>query len=172
MSPWIDVATLTSSKPKHLGLAVRCTASLSFLLKEGMDVWFVPPVLDAPRSARISRIVSIDGARGVVEFDSVDSPECADMLVGCHVLVRRDDIPEEALDGGDELVGFEVHDRTLGFIGRVTGLADNPAHPLLQVESEDRREAVLIPCVDAFIVSIDEQARRIDVDAPAGLLEL
>ncbi len=172
MSAWIDVAILTSSKPKHKGLVVRCTMGPSFLLEEGMDVWFVPPVLDAPRRAEISRVASVDGASAIVEFDSVDSPEIAHMLVGCHVLVLRSDLPDAAFGSDDELVGYEVYDRALGFVGAVAALVDNPAHPLLEVTHSDREGSVLIPCVDAFIVMVDEQKRRIEVDLPAGLLEL
>ena len=31
---------------------------------------------------------------------------------------------------------------------------------------------VLVPLVDALVVRVDEQARRIDVDLPDGLLDL
>ena len=43
---------------------------------------------------------------------------------------------------------------------------------LLEVVPAAGGRTVLVPLVDAFVSGIDEDARRIDVDLPDGLLDL
>ena len=77
-----------------------------------------------------------------------------------------------------DVVGFVVSDESLGEIGSVVRIEENPAHPLLVVarsdssSGEDVSSEALIPLVDAFIVDIDEQKRTISVSLPDGLLDL
>ena len=170
MGAWADVAIATSAKHKGEGLAVRCTAGSSFLLREGMEVAFVPSVLDAPRRGVVSSVSGANGMRATVAFEGF-SPEDAEALEGCHILARRDDFGNGEIEGAGPLFGFEVHDASEGFVGNVVGLVDNPAQALLEVERADGA-IVLVPVVDEFIAGIDEDASRIDIDAPAGLLDL
>ena len=73
---------------------MRATAGLPFLLEEGMEVAFVPPVLDVPRRATVSAIEE-QGLDLIVFFEGVEDRSTAEALAGCHCLVRRADLPEE-----------------------------------------------------------------------------
>ena len=57
MRGWIDVAYL--AKPKNLngGLVARGASGLPALLHEGLEAAFVPPVIDAPRHARVVNLL-------------------------------------------------------------------------------------------------------------------
>lgn len=170
MGEWVDVAIATIAKSRKEGLVVRCTAGSSFLLRPGMEVAFVPPVLDAPRRARVEAIERESGRRATVRFEGVDRA-AAELLSGRHILVRRDELEPGALEESGGLAGFEVHDALLGFVGTVSSLLENPAHPLLEVQRPDGSTS-LVPVVDEIVIGVDEQARRIDIDAPAGLFDL
>ena len=211
MRAWADVAELTNTKNLDGGLVARCAPGLPFLLREGMEVAFVPPVLDAPRRARVAWVRAEGGApEGVVGFEDVEGIGAASPLVGCHCLVRRSDLPQDALAGAGAhaWAGFAVFDARAGFVGHVEGVREMPAQRLLEVARADAageggeggaggaggagasgaagedatgcegampaRPAapVLVPLVDALVVRVDEQARRIDVDLPDGLLDL
>lgn len=173
MRTWANVAEL--AKPKNLegGLVARSAPGLPFLLEEGMEVAFVPPQHDMPRRARIASVR--DGSKDtfVVTFDGIDSIDAAERLAGCSCLVRRADLPENALAvEADGLVGFEVRDVRSGFIGVVSCIVENPGQFLLRVERPGEGNDVLIPLVDALVCDFDESARCIDVDLPDGLLDL
>lgn len=170
MREWADVATLAKAKNMEGGFAARAAAGLPFLLEEGMEVAFVPPVLDAPRRAHVGEVRQ-QGDAFYVTFDEVADRSTAELLAGCHCLVRRADLPEGALAAGSRgLVGWTVRDAS-GFSGTVSAVIENPGQTLLELAGEDGA-TVLLPLVDAFVVGFDEQARTIDVDAPAGLFDI
>ena len=56
MNAWVDVAVLTGTKTLDGRLVVRSAPSLPFLLSEGQKVFFVPPVIDVPRTATVDEI--------------------------------------------------------------------------------------------------------------------
>ncbi len=173
MRTWANVAELTKAKTLSGGLLARPTQGLPFLLHEGLEVAFVPPQLDTPRCARVTSVSESSKGAYLVCFDSVETIEVAERLVGCCCLVRRDELPKEALaTEADALVGFEVHDTRTGYIGIVGELTENPAHPLLSVTRAEGEEPVLIPLVDAFVETIDEECHRITTTLPEGLLDL
>ncbi len=70
----------------------------------------------------------------------------------------------------NQLKGFLVIDKGQE-VGRVTGFASNGPQDLLCVERPGRTE-VLIPLVDAYILSIDFDNDRLEMDLPPGLLDV
>lgn len=173
MGDWALVAELTKAKTLKGGLVARSVAGLPFLLEPGLEVAFVPPQHDAPRRGVVESVS--EGAKGahIVVFEGVADADTANRLAGCFCLVRRADLPEDAfVYDDDDLAGFEVHDAQAGFVGTVEGIVDNPGQSLLSVERGPGAAPALIPLVDELIAGIDEDARRIDVRLPAGLLDL
>ena len=178
MRAWMHVADLARTKTLQGGLVARSVPGLPFLLHEGLEVAFVPPQHDAPRRGIVRSMRDEGRGAYLVEFEGVDDIGTAELLAGCRCLVRRGDVPDapSPADGGS-LVGWEVHDGRAGLVGAVSGVVENPGQTLLEVSASPRdahgaARTVLIPLVDAFVVEIDEEARRIDVDVPAGLLDL
>jgi 16S rRNA processing protein RimM len=54
-----------------------------------------------------------------------------------------------------DLVGLEALEADTGVrVGRVTGVVDNPAHDLLEIETEDGKK-FLLPMVDVFVPRVD-----------------
>ena len=178
MRAWADVACLATAKNLNGGLVVRSASGLPFLLEEGIEVAFVPPVLDVPRRARVEDVRLKDDETAVVHFSGIDDIDTAKALVGCHVLMKREDMPElaraQAAAHSEGALGWKVFDRTAGLLGTLSRIDDNPGQSLLVVSraGEDDARELLIPLVDEFLVDIDEEGCRIDVDVPAGLLDL
>lgn len=108
------------------------------------------------------------GAMLVARVEGVDTREAAAVLRGAEVGIRRQDLPE--LAAGEhyqsDLVGMAVANREGTALGRVAGFLESGAHPLLRVRNEAGVER-LIPWVEPFVVQVDVEARRIDVDWPA-----
>lgn len=173
MRTWADVAILAKTKSLQGGFVAQSAAGLPFLLSEGLEVAFVPPVLDAPRGARVASVAPLDSHTAVVTFDVVGDIDAAEGLVGCHCLVRRADLPEGALDvRANAWEGWEVHDVRTGLVGTVAGIQELPGQKLLEVVRTVTGSTVLVPLVDAFVLGVDEDAHRISVDLPDGLLDL
>jgi 16S rRNA processing protein RimM len=117
-----------------------------------------------PRSVQSARM---QGAALVAQVDGVDTREAAAALRGAEIGIPRDDLPElapgEYYQG--DLVGMAVENRDGVALGRVAGFVESGAHPLLQVMDEAGVER-LIPWVAQFVIQVDVDAGRIDVDWP------
>lgn len=182
MGSWTNIAALLSAKTKEGGLSVKPTEGLPFLLVEGMEVTFVPPILRFPRSSSVARVEHPSPGKYLVYFNCVTNRSDAELLEGHYCLVRNEDLPE-GFDESDELQleGYSVLDTSFGKLGRVVRIEENPAHPLMVVDrgtnegssvEDGSSSELLIPVVDAFIDEIDEEARIIYTSIPNGLLDL
>lgn len=170
MHEWANVAELVKPKSLQGGLVVRSAPGLSFLLREGMEVAFVPPVLDAPRRGVVVEVSELRDGVGVVAFDSVDTIDAAEALAGCSCLVRRLDLPEGFdVQDGRTIVGYTVVDELAGELGTVAQVIDNGAQQLLSVDCAQGE--VLVPYVDAIVVGEDDDARIVATRLPQGLLD-
>jgi 16S rRNA processing protein RimM len=138
--------------------------------------------------ARSAEVVSFwlpvgkNEGRIVLQFAGIDSISDAELVAGLEVIVPE----EERLPLDDEsvyiseLVGCTVYDGTavVGVVEDVQfpttpdggrRLAD--AAPLLEVRSLEGDE-ILIPFAKAFLVTMDTDAKRIDMILPAGLIDV
>ncbi|HEY2749339.1 MAG TPA: ribosome maturation factor RimM, partial [Polyangia bacterium] len=121
------------------------------------------------------RHASRDKDEWLVTLEGVGDRDAADALRGRTVRISRADVAvadDELLVA--DLVGCTVVDVTGAVIGEVTGSFHSGAHEVLELRADDERGAreILLPLVDAFVVSIDVAARRIVYDPPEGLLDL
>lgn len=178
MSAWANVATIGKAKNLKGGLLVYAREGLPFLLEEGMEVTFVPPVLRTPRTGRVLSVVPQGGNAHLVTFDTIDSIELAERLQDHCCLVRKADLPEDYDQTLLDLVGFMVSTEDQGPMGRVVAIEENPAHPLLVIEldhedaGEEEPRLARIPLVEDFIASIDEAEQVLNLVLPEGLLDL
>ena len=174
MRGWMSIAYL--AKPKNLngGLVARGASGLPFVLHPDLTLAVVPPQLDAPRTLTVSEVTERAENEALVFFDEVSDLSSAELLAGCELLAREEDIDASVLEEAEALPaweGWSVHDERAGYVGEVVEVAERATQPLLTVRRAKGGEA-LIPLVDEFIVDVDEDDRRIDVSLPAGLLDL
>ena len=96
-----------------------------------------------------------------VKFEHVNDRTQAENLKNLEVFADRDTV-ENLLDPDAlplDLTSFEIWaDDEL--IGTVEEMMQNPAHPILQVATGDERE-LLIPVVDEYVTSIDEDEKKV-----------
>ncbi|MGH9841701.1 MAG: ribosome maturation factor RimM [Blastocatellia bacterium] len=111
--------------------------------------------------------------RVVLKFAGYDDINTAERLRDSQVCVTREQLvklPEDTWFNFD-LVDCAVSTRDGAMLGRVTGVEQYGAAPLLAVKGEDGRE-LLIPFALSICVEIDPANKRIVVDPPEGLLDL
>ena len=104
----------------------------------------------------------------IARLQGLDTREQAAAFNGAEVSVPRDQLPEPG-DGEvywSDLADCEVVNRDGERLGRVTEVQGTGAYPMLRVASGEAADAteVLIPFVPAYVLGVDLEANRIDVD--------
>ncbi len=105
----------------------------------------------------------------VLEIEGLSDRNVSEKMQGQEVFVRRADFPEED-DGGVylvDLVGAPVFHENGTALGKVEGISDNGAQPLLMVKQGARE--VLVPFVDAIVKEATPE--RIVLTPPPGLFD-
>lgn len=103
----------------------------------------------------------------ILTLQDVDTEEKAQRLVGTEVNLLRRDITEhteEAITMTD-LIGFQVFDQTVGFIGTIEDVDESTINTLLQLTGD-----VVIPLHEDFVTDIDYTTRKLTLDLPEGLV--
>ena len=114
--------------------------------------------------------VRTQGEDVVARIMGIESRNAAEDLRGATVQIRRAHFPP--LDDNEfywiDLIGHDVVNLAGEALGKVTGLMDNGAHPILRVEvparGADKAQELLIPFVDRFVPGVDQTAKVITVD--------
>jgi 16S rRNA processing protein RimM len=108
----------------------------------------------------------------VAQLVGVVGRDAAEALKGATVQIPRSRFP--ALSDNEfywlDLIGLAVENLQAEQLGRVVGLMDNGAHPILRValptveDADKTSPELLIPFVDQFIKTVDQAAKKITVD--------
>ncbi|NND15168.1 MAG: 16S rRNA processing protein RimM [Eudoraea sp.] len=129
-----------------------------------LDHGMVPFFIERSRFHKISLLR--------VQFEDVRDETGADALLGKEVFLPLTLLPK--LSGNKfyfhEVIGFSVEDSVHGHVGEISGVNDNTAQALFEIDRDGKE--ILIPMNDEFIVSIDRLNKKIIVDTPPGLIDL
>ncbi|OCN05013.1 hypothetical protein A4S06_09595 [Erysipelotrichaceae bacterium MTC7] len=102
----------------------------------------------------------------LVAFKDLLDINLVEKYKGEKVYVNREDIQD---DGQGyfffDLVGCEVVDQDGQLIGKVEEMIDTAANPIMRIDQK-----ILIPFVDAFVKSVDLDAKRIEIEVIEGML--
>jgi len=127
--------------------------------------------LDKPELQDVEMLQSkTHGGDVVARLMGVADRNAAEALKGATVRISRKHFP--ALSDDEyywvDLIGLEVDNLQGERLGTVHDLMDNGAHPILRVEvaaaGADKPQELLIPFVDAFVKTVDQQQKKITVD--------
>ena len=67
------------------------------------------------------------------------------------------------------LTGFNVYDKTEGFLGTITGIDDSSINTLLYIKGT---KEIIIPFNEDFLVSFNPRKRTLKLDLPEGLTSI
>jgi 16S rRNA processing protein RimM len=131
--------------------------------------WLMHGDTGSPRRVVDARM---HGGVPIAHLEGVETREQAAALTGTDVAICRDELPEIADDEvyWSDLPGCEVVNRKGERLGSVVEVQGMAAHPVLRVveaavEGMERAAAEhLIPMVPAYVLSIDLESKRIEVD--------
>ena len=107
----------------------------------------------------------------IATLKNVTDRNRSEALKGTELFVPRDRLPEPE---GDEvyvhdLIGLSVHLADGTVLGEIVDVADYGAGDLIDVKIEGRKDTVLIPFADAFVLSADGE--KVVVEVPEGFLD-
>ena len=107
----------------------------------------------------------------IVKFESFDSAEKSQRLVGCDVLFERSKATEREPEelSLDYLVGFTVIDSPDKIIGKIVDVDTSTENYLFIVEDRNGDE-IFIPAHDELIVEINHQSNSLIMSLPKGLV--
>lgn len=108
----------------------------------------------------------------LIKFDDIDSKAKAKEFVGCNIYIPADKVTfsYDSYTVSNDLVGYEIHDRKLGKIGRITDILDIRDNPLFKVGAGKNEH--MIPANKDFIKEINQKNKVIITDIPDGLLNI
>lgn len=110
----------------------------------------------------------------------VKSEEQAKPFVGKTIYVLKDRLLQYDRDDSsdfeqgayaDDLIGYDVHDISKGFLGSITGIEDSTANMLFIIRTPADK-TLYIPVADPFIIDINPDSKTITTSIPEGLVEL
>ncbi|GAA0872471.1 ribosome maturation factor RimM [Gangjinia marincola] len=107
-----------------------------------------------------------------IKFEEVDTEDDAEDLFKAKTYLPLSELPQLNEDQFyyHEIIGFTVHDKAFGEVGTITGVNENPAQALFEIDHSGTE--VLIPINDDLISTVDKVNREIHVACPEGLIEL
>ena len=126
--------------------------------------WWLAP--DESKEWTRYRVVEaqVHGGAIIAAIEGIATREAAHALRGFVAGVPKSALPKAAPDEHywSDLVGLNVVNREGRALGRVVGLLDTGAHPVLRVDGDGTER--LIPMVPAYVDAIETAAGRIVVD--------
>jgi 16S rRNA processing protein RimM len=116
-----------------------------------------------------------------IRFEDIHTEAEAEALLGNDLYLPLKMLPK--LTGNKfyyhEVIGFEVQDKRLGYVGIIQSINDTTAQPLFEVLKENTNsissepaKEILIPMIDHFLIKIDRENKRVIMDLPEGLIEI
>ena len=122
----------------------------------------------------------IENIRGgnalIVKFEDVDNLEAAQKIAKKTIEIRVGDRIPDALRVKPpvaeykHLEGYEVHDKYLGKIGKISEVIEMP-HQEMAIVFYNSKER-LIPLNEQLIVAVDEKKQTLLLDLPEGILDI
>lgn len=113
------------------------------------------------------------GGRWLVELEGVEDRDAAEALRGAELFVDGSELPE--LEGGaywiHELRGCELSMEGGERLGTVRDVVGEPRTGQQWLEVERSSGSLLVPMVEAWVVEVDVEARRIVMRLPAGFVD-
>ena len=140
---------------------------LPSLVREGLEVFAVPPALRGPRRHVVTSCADNGRSGRLVALSGVCDLASAEALVGKTLLARVADLPEDlALHDAGRLVGREVVDVVAGATGAIAEVMRGPANDVWVVRGP--LGEILVPVIDEVVSSVPEEG-PIPLAVPAGL---
>lgn len=118
----------------------------------------------------VSKDINSD-AQAIILLEDITTKEAAHTLQGKAIFAKDDDLTEILEeDPYNDIIGYTMHDKTHGEIGKIESILEMPQQYLAQVFKETKE--ILVPLNDDFVREIDDKKKTVSVDLPEGFLDV
>ena len=114
----------------------------------------------------LQRVSPLRPGQFKLRLTGVETQEETERLRKLPVYCLRDDIPDEE---DTDLTGFILFNRGVE-VGKVLAVIDNSLQVLLEIKTETGESYV--PLTSDWILGVDAEAKKLDMDLPEGLLDI
>jgi 16S rRNA processing protein RimM len=188
-SAWLVLAHLLRPQGRKGELLAELSTDFPERFEDRRQVFLAAPGFDGGEAeARPAEVVGFwlpvgkNEGRVVLQFAGIDTISAAETIAGLDVLVPLEDrlVLQDESVYISELIGCTVYDgpKQIGVVEDVQfamtadgGRRLDDAAPLLTVKSAGGDE-ILVPFAKAFLVRVDTEAKRIEMELPEGLIEI
>jgi len=107
-----------------------------------------------------------------VKLEGVDTEDQAKSLVKAKIFILKEDLSEtdETRLELRSILGYQVIDHLKGNIGTVHQILELAGNPQLEIDFNGKM--ILLPLHEDFIKKIDNEGKKVEVEAPEGLIDL
>lgn len=118
----------------------------------------------------VKNIKRINEKKLLVNFDEINNIDKAKEINGFKIKIRRDLLPEKNKNEFymTDLFGMDVFEKNLK-IGEVLDIIETAAHEILVIKDVENNKEFLIPLIEEFVVNIDFENNKINVNLIEGM---
>jgi 16S rRNA processing protein RimM len=108
--------------------------------------------------------------KAIVKFEDVNDEAGIKKLVGHALYIPLEEMTEEEESNLNILIGYQVNDKNMGKLGKISEVYIMPGQELLAMDWKEKE--VLIPVSESILLKADHKKKILQVDLPEGLIEL
>jgi 16S rRNA processing protein RimM len=108
--------------------------------------------------------------KAIIKFEDLNDEASIKKLVGHSIYIPLEEMTEEEESNLNILIGYQVNDKSLGQLGKISEVYIMPGQELLGMNWKEKE--VLIPVSDAILLKADHKKKILQVDLPEGLVDL
>ena len=156
------------NKPHGVRGELRITSMSDFVKERFVPGKMLYFEVDGKTEEYVLKKIRPQNERFLITLEGIENVNEVDHLRHADILIDYDELHD--LPKGQyyfiDLIGLDVFvdDQKIGVVKE---MFDLPAHPVMNVSTDERD--IMIPYVDRFILSVDLEAKRINVDWMEGL---
>jgi 16S rRNA processing protein RimM len=116
--------------------------------------------------------INLRGNRAIIKFEEIRDIDDAKKIISCKMFLPLDHLPDLGKNRFylHEIIGFTIHDKTIGKLGKVTGIYDANGNRIAAMTYLEKE--ILLPMNDTLILGIDKSSGILLMDLPDGLLDV
>lgn len=108
----------------------------------------------------------------LLKLENINEEPQSRAFVGKSIFIGKESVPESEEQGVDMqfYTGYQMVDDTHGMVGTIQSIDDSTENLLFEVALNGNSH--LIPVVDDWVISIDDDQKVLHVNLPEGLLDI
>lgn len=121
----------------------------------------------------IDKIKLLEKNNSLIKIKGIDDEEMASALLNSKLYLPLTYLPElsDTQFYYHEIVNYHVIDTEKGNIGKILRVLDMPQQAILEIQHESGKE-ILIPVTDEIIKKVNRSEKKLEIEAPEGLIDI